>query len=164
MDALDAIKLRCSVREFSDKPIPREAIEKIVECGSLAPTARNESPWEFIVLTDKKELKRLADITEYGKFIEKSSCTVVICSKDTKYYLEDCCAATENVLIAATALGIGSCWVAGDKKPYCQKILDIVKVPAGYKLVSMLALGYPLKSAKPTPKRPLKEVLHWETF
>jgi nitroreductase len=164
MDALDAISSRCSVREFGDKPIPKDIIEKIVGCGAAAPTARNESPWEFIAVTDTRALKRIADITEYGKFIARSACTVVVCSKDTKYYLEDCCAATENILVAAASLGIGSCWVAGDKKPYCQEILDIVKAPSGHKLVSLIALGYPLKKQKPTAKRPLKEVLHWGTF
>ena len=164
MDALEAIRTRSSVREFKDKAIPKDAIEAILECGRLAPTARNESPWEFIAVKDKAKLKEIAGITEYGKFIANSACTIVVCSKDTKYYLEDCCAATENILVAATALGIGSCWVAGDKKPYCQKILDLVSVPAGHKLVSMIALGYPLKSAKPTPKRPLKDVLHWGNF
>lgn len=164
METFDAIRSRCSVRDFSDKLIPRELIEKIVEAGSLAPTARNESPWEFVAVVDKDRLSQLAGLTDYGKFIEKSACAIVICSKDTKYYLEDCSAATENILIAIASLGLGACWVAGDKKPYCQKVLELVKVPAGYKLVSIIALGYPLKPTKPTTKRPLKEVLHWGNF
>jgi nitroreductase len=164
MDTLNAIKTRSSVREYSDRPLPKEIIERIVDSGRLAPTARKEEPWEFIAVTDKAELKAIADITDYGKFIKDCACAIVVCCKDTKYYLEDGCAATENMLIAAADLGIGSCWVAGDKKGYCQKILDLLKVPAGYKLVSMISLGYPLKKPKPLEKRPLKEVLHWQRF
>ena len=165
MDALDAIRTRCSVRKFQDKAIPKDVIGNIVDCGRVAPTARGEEPWEFIAVTEKGALKKLADITDYGKFIAHSACTIAVFCKDTKYYLEDGCAATENMLIAASSLGLGSCWVAGDKKVYCQRIADQLKVPAGYKLVSMITLGYPLEKPKPSEKRrQMKDVLHWENF
>ena len=164
METLEAIKARRSVREYENKPIPKDLIEKIVDCGRVAPTARGEEPWEFIVITDKKVLKEIADITDYGKFLKNSAYTIIVCCKDTKYYLEDGCAATENIMIGAASFGIGSCWVAGDKKSYSEKILKCVKVPAGYKLVSIIPLGYPAKRESPTPKRPLESVLHWEKF
>jgi len=164
MEALDAVRMRCSVREFKDEPIERDLIENIIDCGRLAPTARKEEPWEFIAVTNKNALKTIADSTDHGKFIGSSACAIIVCCKETKYYLEDGCAATENVLIAATSLGVSSCWVAGDKKPYCQKIMDILKVPAGYRLVSIIALGYNAKKANPLEKRALRQVLHWEKF
>ena len=164
MDAIEAIKARASVREYQDKPIAKDLIEKIADCGRLAPTARMEEPWEFIAVTDRKMLNAIADIADHGKFIAASACTVIVCCKETKYYLEDGCAATENMLIAAAGFGIGSCWVAGDKKPYCQKILELLKVPPGYKLVSMIAFGYPQKKQNPKKKKALKEVLHWQEF
>lgn len=164
MDALDAIKIRCSIREFKDKAIPKDLIEKIVDCGRLAPTARQEEPWEFIAVIDKSVLKAIADITDYGKFIKDSACTIAVFCKDTKYYLEDGCAATENMLIAASNFGIGSCWVAGDKKPYCSKIIEILNAPSAYKFISLIALGYPTQKPRPVEKRPLKDVLHWEKF
>jgi nitroreductase len=68
------------------------------------------------------------------------------------------------MLVAAANLGIGSCWVAGDKKPYCARMLELVGAPAGMKLVSIIALGYPAKKEGPVQKRPLKDVLHWERF
>lgn len=164
METLEAIKARRSVREYEDKPMHKNLIERIVDCGRVAPTARNEEPWEFIAITDKKTLNEIADITDYGKFLKHSACTIIVCCKDTKYYLEDGCAATENMMIGAASLGIGSCWVAGDKKSYCEKILKCVKAPADYKLVSIIPLGYPAKKQNPTTKRPVEEVLHWEKF
>jgi len=164
MDVLEAIKSRCSVRAFKAAPIPNGLIEKIVDAGRVAPTARKEEPWEFIVVTSKERLGAIADITDHGKFIKGSACAILTFCKDTKYYLEDGCAATENMLIAATGLGVATCWVAGDKKPYCQSIIDLLKVPAGYKLVSIIALGYPVTELGLVKKRPLKEVLHWEMF
>ena len=164
MDAIDAIKARCSVRDYRDKAIPKDLIERIVDCGRLAPTARKVEPWEFIAVTDKKMLKTLADIADHGKFIEGSGCAIVVCCNDTKYYLEDGCAATENMLIAAADLGLGACWVAGDKKTYCEKVMSVLGVPRSYKLISIISLGYPAARPKPLEKRPLGSVLHWERF
>lgn len=164
MDIFDAIKLRSSVREFTDKPIPKDLIEKIVDCGRLAPTARKEEPWEFVAVTDKKTLAAMADITDHGKFIKGAACAIVTFCKNTKYYLEDGCAAVENMLIAASGLGIGACWVAGDKKPYASNVTVLLSVPAEYKLINIIALGYPQHKVEPQEKRPIKDVLHWEKF
>jgi len=164
MDAIEAIKTRCSAREFKDEAIEKALIEKIVDCGRLAPTARKEEPWEFVVVTDKKLLAAMADATDHGKFIKGSACAIAVFCRDTKYYLEDGSAATENILVAAASLGIGSCWVAGDKKLYCGRIAELLGAPAVSKLVSIIALGYPAKRPVPLEKRALKDVLHWEKY
>lgn len=164
MDTLDAIRARRSVREYRNDPLGKGVIEQIVDCGRLAPTARGEEPWEVVAVTDKARLTKIGGMTDHGKFIAGCACALAVCCRDTKYYLEDGCAATENMLVAAAALGVGSCWVAGDKKPYCAEVLDFLGLPAGYKLVSILALGYPAKAAIRKEKRPLGEVLHWESF
>lgn len=164
MDTIDAIKARHSIRQFSYKQIPKEAIEKIVDCGRVAPTARKEEPWEFIVVTGKDSLAKMARLADHGPFIKEAACAIAVCCRDTKYYLEDGCAATENMLVSAASLGIGSCWVAGDKKPYAPAVLELLGVPADMRLVSIIALGYPVKDAGPLQKRPLSDVLHWERF
>jgi len=166
MDIIEAIKSRRSIREYKDKPIPKDVLEKIVDAARFAPTARNVQPWEFIVVTRPETLKKMAELAENGRFIASSqACIAVFCS-DTKYYLEDGCAATENLMLAATALGVGSCWVAGDKKPYCSQINILLNVPATFKLVSLIALGYPstADSFNVADKRNLKELMHWEKF
>lgn len=166
MDALEAIKKRRSIREYSDKPITKEALEKIVDAGRFATTARDAQPWEFIVITDTSTLKRIAEIAKNGNFISGAQAGIAVYCSDTKYYLEDGCAATENMLLAATELGIGSCWIAGDKKPYCNDINNLLHVPSAFKLVSLISLGYPESENLFTikEKRPLKEILHWEKF
>lgn len=164
MDLFEAIRKRCSVREYSPRPIQREDLEKIVDCARLAPTARGEEPWEFVVITDKKELAGIAGMAEYGKFLKDAGAGIIVLCKDTKYYLEDGCAATENILLAATGLQIGTCWIAGDKKPYADKIREYVGAPHGYKVVSIVSLGYPKSGFAPRPKRAVSEVLHFEKF
>ncbi|MEW5801938.1 MAG: nitroreductase family protein [bacterium] len=163
--SLEILQSRKSQRSFLDnKPIPREHLEQIVDCARLAATARNVQPWEFVVVTDRGVRQKIAEIATTGKFIAQASACIVVFCQDTKYYLEDGCAATENILIAATALGIASCWVAGDKKPYDEDIRHLLGVPQGYKLVSFIALGYDGQEVQRHPKRPLTEVLHWEKF
>lgn len=166
MDVFEALRKRRSVRVFQDKAIPKEELEKIIDAARFAPTARNVQPWEFIIITDKKVLKQIGDLAENGRFISGCAvCLAVFCS-DTKYYLEDGCAATVNILNAATALSIGSCWVAGDKKPYCQQVSKLLKAPEGLRLVSLIALGYPQEKEafRLADKKPIEKILHWEKF
>lgn len=166
MDAIEAIKIRRSIREYTDKPLTKEMLKEIVDAARFAPTARGIQPWEFIIITAGATLKRIGEIAENGRFVSQAkACIAVFCS-DTKYYLEDGCAATQNLLIAATAYGIASCWVAGDKKPYGDEIRNLLNVPASLKLVSLIALGYPeqQESFRIKDKRSLDEVIHWERF
>jgi nitroreductase len=163
MDAIEVLKTRRSVRAFQGEPVPKEIIEDIVDCGRLASTANNVQPWEFVAVTESGMLRRIASITDYGKFIVEASVCVLVLCKDTKYYLEDGSAATENILLAARAHGLGSCWVAGDKKPYAAEFCRLVGAPQGYKLVSLIPIGYPAESPEKS-KRPLSDVLHWEKY
>ena len=164
MDVFEAIEKRASVRSYSDREVPRELLERLVDAGRRAPTGRNEQPWEFIVITDRRTREKIASITNFGKFIAQAPACIAVYCRDTKYYLEDGSAAVENILLAATGLGLGSCWVAGDKKPYVGDISEILRVPEGYKLVALISVGYPAEPVTPKPKRPLNDVLHWERF
>ena len=166
MDTLEIIKIRRSVREYKDKPISKEILEKIIDAARFAPTARGVEPWEFIAITESATLKKIGEIAENGRFVSNAGACIAVFCGDTKYYLEDGSAATENILLAAAALGIASCWVAGDKKPYCGQINNLLGVPDSFKLVSMISLGFPEseKVFKVTRKRNLKDVLHWEKF
>jgi nitroreductase len=163
MDAIEALKTRRSIRAYTDQGVPREIIEDIIDCGRLAATARNEQPWEFVVVTDPERLRSIAQKTDYGRFIATAPVCVLVLCKQTKYYLEDGSSATHNILVAARAHGLGACWVAGDKKRYADEIRREIGAPDGYKLVSMIPVGYPAEQPQ-KEKRTLDEVVHWERF
>ncbi len=163
MDAIEALKTRRSVRSFKPDPVPTEAVEDIVDCGRLAATAINIQPWEFVVVQDEGVRKRIADATDHGKFIAEAPVCIVVLCKHGNYYLEDGCAATQNILVAAHCHGLGSCWVAGDKKSYAEAIRKMLGAPDGHVVVSLIPIGYPVEPGNP-PKRPLSEVLHWEKY
>jgi nitroreductase len=163
MDPYDAILSRRSVRSYRPDPVSRELLAKVIDAGRLAPTARNEQPWEFVVVTDKAKLRQIADITDHGKFIADAPACVVVLCRAGKYYLEDGSAATTQMMLAARALGLGTCWVAGDKKDYAPQIVQLTGAPGDFKLVALVAVGYAVDDAH-QPKRAIDDVLHWETF
>ena len=162
MDAFDALKGRMSIRVFSDEAVSQTSIEQILDAARLAPTARNEQPWQFFVVTNYARKQRIAELAEYGKFIAQAPvCLAVVC-EDTKYYLEDGAAATTYILVAAHAFGIAGCWVAGDKKAYADDVLRAISIePGKYKLVSLIALGKPGRAQKRPAKKTLKQVIQF---
>lgn len=165
MQTFDAISQRASTRAYQSKSIDRALLEKLVDAGRRAPTARKVEPWEFIVVTNKDYLRKLSElVSPNGTFVKDAASCIVIYCKDTKYYLEDGCAATENILLMAADLGLGACWIAGDKKPYADQVAEFIGMPDGFKLISLISLGWPKQESTQSRNRPLKEILHWEKF
>jgi nitroreductase len=165
-DVFSVIRKRRSTRLFEPTPIPTAVLEEIADAGRYAPTARHVEPWEFVIVTRRETLVRIAGLAENARFLAQAGACIAVFCRETKYYLEDGCAATENMLLAATAHTIGSCWIAGDKKEYCEEIASLLYVPEGVKLVSLIALGYPQggSSMAPAGRKALKELLHWEEY
>ena len=163
MDAIEALKTRRSVRAFTAVPVSRRIVEDIVDCGRLAPSAGNVQPIEFVVVADHAVKGRIAGLTDHGEHLADAPVCILVIARSTKYYVEDGSAATENILVAARAHGLGSCWIAGGKKPYAAAVCREVGAPEEFELVSVVAIGYSEESPWP-PKRPLAEVLHWGRF
>ena len=163
MKAIEALKTRRSKRKFLSTPVPKEVVEDIIDCGRLAPSAVNIQPVEFIVVTKGEIRKKIAEMTDYGSFIANAPVCIAVFSRQTKYYLEDGSAASENILLAAHAHGLGACWVAGDKKRYAEKVRQLLGAPQDFKLISLIPLGYSEEQPKPA-KRKLRDILHWEKY
>lgn len=158
------IKSRHSVRKFKPELVSDLVIRDVLECAAQAPTAMNLQPWLFGVIKNKETLAKIAAITEHGKFIaECPLCFAVFGEKKETYYLEDCCAATENIILALQAHGLTSCWVAGDKKAYSEEIREILGVPEKYSLVSLIAAGNPAEITI-TKKKEMKHVFFNEKY
>jgi nitroreductase len=158
------IKSRRSVRSFTDVPVDNEIIREALECARLAPTAMNLQPWLFGTIGNKTLLNQIADLTDHGRFIEGAAvCFAVFGEKDAKYYLEDCCAATENIIICLQGYGLGTCWVAGDKKEYADQVRKLLNVPEKYTLVSLIAAGFPKEISMPK-KKYLDEISFTDTW
>ena len=161
MDALEAIHKRRSVRDFTGDSIPRSDLKKIVDAGRMAATGYNRQPWEFIVVTDPQ---MIAELKVAARWMENAGAIIAVTlDPTTKYWLEDGSAAVENMLIASTALGYGSCWLEGYTLPREEAFKDLLDVPDERRLLTLVPIGVPV--AWPTKdKKPLEDVLHWEKY
>jgi nitroreductase len=163
----DFTKLICqrtSIRKFKPIEIKRDVLEQLVDAGRRAPSARAVEPWEFVVVQSKESLLKLGQIAINGSFIKDAQAAIIVFCAKTRYYLEDGCAATENILLAAADQGLGACWIAGDKKEYAQQVCELFKVNDALVLVSIIALGIADEHKIQVKKRPLEAVIHWEFF
>lgn len=161
MDALEAIEKRRSIRRYTGAAIPREDLERIVNAGRLAASGYNRQPWDFIVVTDRGMIERLMVAAPWMK--DAAAIIAVVLEPSSEFWLEDGSAAVENMLIASTALGYGSCWLEGDTLPHEEEFKALLGVPEDRRLLTLVPVGVPAEW--PTrEKRSLKEVIHWERY
>jgi nitroreductase len=142
LDVFEAIKTRKSIRAYNSKQIPQDVLLKIMETAQLAPSAGNIQPWHFIVVTNKDKREKLAK-ARFAKFFSESPVVIVGCGNQRaspKWYMVDVTIALEHIVLAATSEGLGTCWV-GSFNEY--QVKEILKVPGNYRIVALLALGYP---------------------
>lgn len=161
--AIEVLRSRRSIRNYTAQQVERSIIEQIIDCARLAPTAMNDQPWEFVVITEKDALQKIPVMLGHAEFIANAAFAVLVLARPTQCALEDCCAATENLLIAGAAYGLGSCWVAGSQQPYGPAVVKAFGAPENHKLVAIVSFGYPAEDPQ-IEKRPLTEVLHWQHF
>jgi nitroreductase len=161
MDALEAIRKRRSVRKYTGDPIPREDLEKIVDAGRLAATGSNQQPWDFVVVTDREMIDQLK--VAAGWMDRAGAIVAVVMDPSSRWWVEDGAAAVENMLIASTALGYGSCWLEGYTLPREEKFKKLLGIPEKKRLLTLVPIGVPAEW--PTrEKKALEEVLHWERY
>ncbi len=161
METLEAIRKRRSIRKFTGDPIPRADLETIVDAGRLAATGSNRQPRDFVVVTNQETIEKLAKV---GKWMKKAGAIVaVVVDPFSRWHVEDGSAAIQNMLIASTALGYGSCWVEGDALPMEDELKTLMFIPKGKRLLALMPVGVP-EEWPSIEKRPLESVLHWQVY
>lgn len=158
MDIIDAILKRRSIRKYKDKEIPEEILKEIIKAGMYAPSSSNKRPWFFILIKDKKILKKIADFHPYAKMLYSSPYAILVCGNKILqsvdgYIALDCAAATQNILLSAYGLGIGSCWIGiYPREARMDFIRDLLKLEDYFIPISLVSLGYP-DEEKQMPER-----------
>ena len=161
MDALAAIRKRRSVRTYTGDPVPREDLETIVDAGRLAATGGNRQPWDFVVVTDRALIDALKVAAAW---MDKAGAIIaVVVDPSTRWWVEDASAAIENILIASTALGYGSCWLEGWTLPHEEAFKALLGVPEDRRLLTLIPIGVPV-SWPTREKKPLETVIHWQRY
>ncbi|MEA3463330.1 MAG: nitroreductase family protein [Bacteroidota bacterium] len=158
MEKLDFILDRRSIRRFTDQKIDNEQIKIMLTAAMYAPSAVNMQPWHFVVIDDSSMMEQIMEIHPYARMLQSASHAIVVCGDellqhDDGYWVVDCGAATQNLLLAAHTLGLGACWVGlhprEERKTSFSRLLHL---PSHVKPFALVALGYP-EERKPRPDR-----------
>ena len=167
-EVLQAITHRRSIRHYTDEPVDRATIVKLLKAGMAAPSASNRQPWEFIAITDRKTLNRIAEVHSNAEMLDHAPLCICVCGDLQAYdgvegiWVQDCSAATENILLAAEALRLGAVWCGVHPgKSLAQAIRTILGMPAHIALLNVIAIGYP--DENPSVKDKWREdKIHWQ--
>jgi len=173
VDVFEAIKNRRSIRAFTNQPVSDKEVMKLIDAARWAPSAGNIQPWEFLVIHDPKIKRGLSAAALDQTFIEEAPVVVVVCANQLRsgrgygsrgvnlYCLQDTAAATQNMLLAACALGLATCWVGAFQEEEARSVLNI---PNGIRPVAIVPVGHPAEKPEAPDRRPLNEIVHHETY
>ena len=164
MEVLEAIKKRRSIRRFRLETIPDETLRLILEAGRLAPSAGNRQPWRFIMVKDAERKRALAEATDSYLFIADAPVIIVTLgdpNASLRWFKQDPMIAIEHMVLAATALGYGSCWIGGFDE---EEVKRVLRVPERLAVIAMLPIGVPGESPPPRPRKALREIVYLEEY
>ncbi len=158
---LETIMTRTSIRQYTDQPVEKEKIEAMLRAGMAAPTAVNAQPWHFVVVSDKAKLSELAAANPRAGMLKSAPLAIVVCGDMTKamegkgrqFWIQDCSAATENILLAAHAQGLGAVWTAlYPMEERIQPVSEALKLPDTLIPLCTVVIGYPAEQPEPKDK------------
>ena len=154
MNKIDLIFRRRSIRKYTAEPVSQEHTEQILRAAMAAPSASNKQPWQFVVLSDRATINRLADIHPHAKMLyEATLCIAVIGEKANRYSVQDCSAATQNILLAATGLGLGSVWLGVHPNPEREPMVtESLGLPETHFPLCLIAIGHPAEEKPPADR------------
>lgn len=170
MDALDAIRERFSCRAYRSRSLSREQLSAVIDAARWAPSAGNLQPWRFVVVLAEEARSLLARAAFGQAFVAAAPAVVVVCAVPSDsarvyrtrgielYCLQDTAAAIQNLLLAATAVGLGGCWVGAFDEVAVARALDLAP---GWRPVAVVPVGYPAEQPRRRTRRPAEEVTLW---
>jgi nitroreductase len=173
LDVFEAIKNRRSVRAFTNEPVSDAKVKKLIDAATRAPSAGNIQPWEFVIIRDQEAKRGLCKAAGNQNFIEEAPVVIVVCANTSRsergygsrgvnlYCLQDTAAATQNMLLAAQALGLATCWVGAFDEEEVKKVLNIPNV---VRPVAIIPIGHAARQPTARLRRPLNEIVHHEIF
>jgi len=158
VDAIDALLTRRSIRRYTDQPVPEESVTTLLRAAMAAPSARNQQPWRFIVVRDRSRLTAVAAAQPAGGMVAQAQLAVVVCAdmdlvESEGFWVQDCAAATENLLIAAHALGLGAVWSGTyPREERVARVREVFGLPDGIIPFAVVAIGYPAERPAPVDR------------
>lgn len=155
MEVFEAILSRRSIRKYTSQPVSDEIIKKLLRAGMQAPSARNYQPWHFIITTDREILNKIPTVHPYAEMMYQATLAILVCGdlnaeKKVDYIVEDCSAATQNILLAAHGLGLGAVWLGVyPRKKRSEGMINLFNLPDNIVPISLIACGNPAENISP---------------
>jgi nitroreductase len=168
-DALTVIHNRKSVRKYLDKPVTKDQLEILLRAGMASPSAADKRPWAFVAVTDRAMLDTLSFSSGGTKMLTKAKAAIVVCGDTRKglkseVWIQDCSAASENILLAAEAIGLGAVWTGIWLNPEPTKYVKrILGLPEEVQPLNIISIGYPTGEEKPKDKWDPSNI-HWDKW
>jgi nitroreductase len=156
-DTIAAIMERRSIRKYEPKPIPEDDLHTIIEAGRHAPSAANRQPWHFIVVTDPEQRRKVAEACSGQSWMAEAAVIIAGVGKpavNETWYPVDVAIAMQNMILAATALGYGTCWIGAFDQ---DRVKSLLEVPEDLHVVALTPLGVPADKPEARPRQPLSE-------
>lgn len=165
---LEVIEKRRSIREFQDVPVTDAQLRELLAAAMLAPSAKNGQPWSFVVVRNPETLRQLRESQPYASSLKTAPACICVCGRvDPElpgYYQQDCAAATENILLQAQGMGLGTCWMGvAPRTERMTAVADILGIPEGIAPFCLIAVGVPAQE-RATPERYEESRVHWEVY
>jgi nitroreductase len=163
---LDLIKRRRSIRKYKDEPVSDEDIRALLEAAMAAPSADNLQPWEFVVVQDESLRQTLSQTHPWSRMCAGAPVVFAVCvhSRRSNHWIEDASAATENLLLAATALDLGAVWVGiYPNAGYESHVRDALDIPASMRVLCLVPVGHPAES-KPADTKYDEDKVHYDGY
>ncbi|HET90744.1 MAG TPA: nitroreductase family protein [Chloroflexi bacterium] len=164
---IQTILARRSIRKYTDEPVRREHINTLLAAAMAAPSASNRKPWQFIVVTERQTLNALAEAHPHGKMLANAALCISVCGDLTeteRYWAQDCSAATENILLAVTALGLGAVWLGVyPKDDRVAAVRQVLQLPHTITPLNLISIGHPAEEKEPRTQYDEARV-HWERW
>lgn len=166
MDVIEAIRSRRSIRRYKPNPVRDDEILSCLEAARWAPSADNFQPWEFLVVRDPETRKKLADIHTDGRFMKDSPVVLVVLTNPNRsptYYHGDAAVATQNLLLAAHSIGLGTCWMGVMDSGFEEPIKKLLGIPGSLRVLCTVSLGRPAERPI-SSRKSLQSIVHWERY
>jgi len=162
-EVLDFICKRRSVRRYQKKALPDETLEALMKAAMSAPSGNNAQPWEFVIVRESKMKEELSRVHPWVYMAaEAPAAIVVLGDKSSEWWKDDCAAATQNLLLAAANLGLGTVW-CGIREDHARTVRKILGVPGHMGVLCIIPIGYPAESPSPHTKYQ-KDKVHWDGY
>ena len=165
MNIQDIILTRRSIRKYKTDAVSEEQIETMLKAGMYAPSANNKQPWSFIVVDDRAMLNKIMGVHPYSKMLKEAPLAIVVCSDEliepmTSYWIQDCSAAVQNILLSAAGMGLGTCWLGvNPREDRMRDVSELFELPSHIQPLAIIAVGHP-DEVKEMPDRFIKSRIH----